>query len=156
VVLGVRYADERSIDLMAAPGLVSDLGVVTQDRNVPSWNFPLADFSQSPFVDAQAPSIELTYDDGADGVAIPVADFVLQGTFSADGTRLGGGVLEGLGDTRNVGALLGDDAPNAVCDLAAGFGVECIPCADLLPYCLRLRAEALEAEWIPGLELVER
>jgi hypothetical protein len=156
VLLGVRYVDDDSIDLLAAPGEVSDLGVVSQDRFAESWNFPIADFTEAPFVDASAPSIDLTYDSYGTTVAIPVTDFVLQGTFSADGTRLGGGVLEGFGDTRSVGALLGDDRPEAICELAAGAGVNCIPCEDTLPYCLRLRAEALEADWIPGLELVER
>lgn len=156
ILLGVRYVDGPAIDLLAAPGEVDPLGVVTQDPSADTWNFPIADFSGSPFVDAEAPQIELLYDAYGTEVAIPVTDFVLQGTFSADGERLGGGVLEGLGDTRSVGALLGDDRPEAICELAAGAGVECIPCADGLSFCLFLRAEALEGTWVPGLTLVER
>ncbi len=156
ILLGVRYVDGSDIDLLAAPGEVDPLGVVTQDRYAETWNFPLADFSEAPFVDAQAPQIELIYDAYGVEVGIPVTSFLLQGTFSADGSRLGGGVLEGLGDTRTVGSLLGDDRPEAICELAAGAGVTCIDCPDGGAYCLHLRAESLEGTWIPGLSLVER
>jgi hypothetical protein len=156
ILLGVRYVDGAAIDLLAAPGVVDPLGNVSQDRFADTWNFPLADFSGSPFVDATAPQIELTYDAYGTVVAIPVTSFVLQGTFSASGDAIGGAVLEGIGDTRTVGALLGDDRPEAICDLAAGAGVTCMACPDGGEYCLRLRAEDLEGTWIPGLSLVER
>lgn len=156
ILLGVRYLQGDAIDLVAAPGDIDPFGVVTQDRYADTWNFPIADFSESPFFSATAPSVSLSYDSYGITAEIPVTDFVLQATFSADGTRLGGGVLEGYGDTRGVGALLGDDRPEAICDLAGGAGVRCVPCPDGLPVCLFLRAEALEGEWVPGLQLVER
>lgn len=156
ILLGVSFLDGDQIDLVAAPGEVDPFGVVTQDSTADSWRFPIADFSDSPFVDASSPAISLVYSSYGTDVAIPVTDFVLQGTFSADGTRLGGAVLEGVGDTRAVGALIGDNRESAICDLAAGAGVDCIPCPDGPSYCLFLRAESLEGTWIPGLELVER
>jgi hypothetical protein len=153
ILMGIRYADDDSIDLLAAPGKTDEFGVVTQNLALQSWDFPLADFTGAPFLDAEAPQIELHYGD----MDIPVYDFVYQATFSADATTLGGGVLSGVGDTRNLGALLyQEDNPSAVCDLAAGIGVRCDPCpTDGMPYCLHLRAEALKGELLPGLILVE-
>lgn len=157
ILLGIQYADPLRIDLIGAPGVSDAFGVVEQDPVSASWDFPIADFSSSPFLDASSDEVTLQYSLGyGDAITIPVEDFVLQATFSPDATRLGGGVLSGLGDTRNLGELLGDpDNPAALCELAGGLGVTCQPCADGQSFCLRLVARDLEGTLIPGLELVE-
>ncbi len=156
VLLGVTYADPERIDLLGAPGLLDQLGNVRQDPNAPTWDFPLASFDQSPFLDVQAESIVLSYSDYGADVDIPVEDFVFQATFQPDGAALRGGVLVGLGDTRGIGALLGDDRPEALCELAEGLGVTCLPCTDGGPYCLNVRAERVDGELVPNLSLSEQ
>jgi hypothetical protein len=102
-----------------------------------SCDFPLADFTAAPYIDAPADQIVLVYQD----TEIPVTDFLLQGTFSADGTRFGGGILSGLADSRGAGDLLKQPGnEDALCDLAAGVGIQCEPCPDGQVYCLYLRA----------------
>lgn len=152
ILLGVRYADDVQIDLLAAPGKSDALGNVRQDLSLDSWDFPLADFTSAPYLNAPADHIVLTYQD----VEIPVTSFLLEGTLSADGTRFGGGVLSGLADSRNAGGLLkqqGDE--DALCDLAGQAGIHCEPCPDGEVYCLHLRAENLDGELLSGLVLVQ-
>ncbi|HHO51129.1 MAG TPA: hypothetical protein ENK18_09735 [Deltaproteobacteria bacterium] len=155
ILLGVRFADADQIDFLGAPGSTDTLGQVSQAQGVPTWNFPLSDFSQQPFIDAQAEQITLQYslDEVID---IPVQDFVLQATFSADGRSIGGGILSGRADTREIGLLLNPNDEGALCELSAGLGVFCEPCSDGQSYCLDLVARDLEGTLQPGLVLVER
>lgn len=155
VLLGVRYVDDTRIDVLGAPGLTDQLGNVSQDILAPTWDFPLTDFTTSPFLELQVEAITLQYRNGSTLLDIPVEDFVLQLTFSADGTRTGGGVLMGLADSRNLGVLLGNDDPDALCAIAQPLGVPCLPCADGGPYCLRIVGEDIEGDLVPGLTLVE-
>lgn len=152
VLLGVTHATDESIDLLGAPGIVDPLGIVSQDTAQDSWDFPITAF-EPPFVDAQAATIHLSYGSGSQAIDIPVEDFVFQATLSADGTRLGGGYLEGRGDTRNLGTLLGDADLDTLCVLAEGLGVSCVPCRDGMPYCLDLVGNDVEGTLLPGLEL---
>jgi hypothetical protein len=155
ILLGVKYADDTKIDLLGAPGVVDELGVVRQDPFAPTWDFPMADFTQAPYLDVSVSSIVLQYQAGA-AYDVPIEDFVLQGTFSADGNRLGGGVLSGLGDTRNLGPLVNDpDNPSAICYLAETVGASCVPCRDAQPYCLYVVAIDLEGVGLSGVTLVE-
>lgn len=156
VLLGVQYADATRIDLVGAPGIVDQFGVVTQDTSSASWDFPLSDFTQSPFLDARVDQIVLKYSDYGLTVDIPVEDYVFQATFQPDGRSLGGGVLSGRGDTRHLGELLGDDRPEAMCELAESLGVDCLPCNDGQPFCLDIRAEDIHGQLVDGLRLVER
>lgn len=157
VLLGVVYADPSRIDVVGAPGYIDNLGQIKQDLGAATWDFPMANFSDAPFIDLTAPRIELVYDDGCEA-RVPVTDFVLQGTFSADGTSIGGAVLSGIGDSRYLGCLLGDDDPAAVCNLAAPLGVECQPCGGDPEerYCLYIEVRDLEGVMLPELQLVER
>lgn len=83
---------------------------------------------------------------------LEVGEFVLEefeasGTFSADGDAIGGVRLSGIADTRSFVSLIGEDQEDdAVCNLMAGFGVECIACEDGTQRCLRLVLEDATAE----------
>ena len=155
ILLGIRLADDEYVKLVGAPGAVDTLGNVTQDRSSPTWNFPLADFTEAPYLDVAAPQIEFQYNDAGTSIQVPVEDFVLTGTLSSDGTELGGGVLSGLGDSRYIGAeLLGGD-PGDLCVLAEGLGVDCVPCSDGQPYCLQLVARSLEGTLLPELVITD-
>jgi hypothetical protein len=154
ILLGVTYANDDDIKLVGAPGETDPLGNVSQS-NGPVWIFPLADFTEAPYLDVTAPQIEFQYEDGNTPIRVPVESFALAGTLSSDGSRLGGGVLSGLGDSRYLGEeILGGD-PGDLCTLAAGLGVECVPCADGEVYCLELVARDLEASLLPELVITE-
>jgi len=156
VLIGVRLADDAQLDVIGSAGLVDPLGVVTQNLSAPSWEFPVADFSEQPFVDLAAESVVLPFNNGIEILDIGITDFVLQATLAVDGSALGGGVLSGLADTRNLGALFDDaDNPDAVCTLAAAAGAECESCPDGELYCLSLRAIDVDAEQVPGLVLID-
>jgi hypothetical protein len=152
ILLGVKFADDTRIDLIGAPGITDDLGIVSQDKSAATWDFPITDFTTAPYLETSVDRIVLKYID----TEIPVEDFLLQATFGPDGTTIGGGVLEGLGDSRNLHEIIpGNGDENMLCELAAGLGVSCVPCADGQPYCLYLKARDLEGSLLPNLVLVE-
>lgn len=156
ILLGVTYADDRFIDLLGAQGDVDNDGVVSQDLDQPAWDFALADFTGAPFVDGYSPEVTFVYADGNTLIDVPISEMSLQGTFSPDGTVFGGGVLAGLGDTRNLGSTInqpGNDG--AMCELAGGLGVECTACLDGEPYCLQMRAEHMVGTLLPDVALVD-
>ncbi len=156
ILLGVLYADAVYIDFIAALAIVSDIGGVTQDPDQDPWEFPTADFSGAPYFDATAALVELHVpDSGGDDIILPVEDFRLEGTFSADGAAIGGGRLTGLADTRDLGALLGSAGdPDAACDEAGTFGASCVACgSDGGMYCLEIEATGIEGTLLPGVVL---
>lgn len=156
ILLGVSSVQNGKIDVLAAQGAVSSDGVVSQDDSQASWDFPISDFSDSPYLRVSAPEVVFAFIDGGDTLDVPVTGFEITGTFSADGTELGGGTLAGLADTRNLGAAVQDPGnPEALCAVADGLGLDCGPCPDALPYCLQLRIEDLEGVWQPDLSLVD-
>ena len=155
ILLGVQYADRNNIDFLGAPGVVDPLGRIIQDANAPTWDFPVQSFAGQPYFEAEVSSITLEYyQDTSTTVVIPVQDFRLYATIASDGSFLGGAKLSGLADTRDMGVLIRDEGnPRAICDFAATIGVNCVDCADGLPYCLRLEAEDLAGTRVPGLTL---
>ncbi|MEN0068313.1 MAG: hypothetical protein AAGA48_39705 [Myxococcota bacterium] len=157
ILLGVVYADDSNIDLLGAPSQVNSLGQVSQAQE-PTWDFPLAEFDPSrPTFVTRADAIELVIrDSGVEG-PIPVTEFVLTGTLSADGTRLGGGTLAGVADTREFSdAFFGTE--NALCLLSeSSFQVACAPCeSDGEPFCLAIENRNLSGTQQEGLTLVNR
>ncbi len=150
LLITVTMADASSIDLLGALGELRDDGTYRQLRGEPTWDFPVADFSAAPYFSASAERIVIPYA----GIEIPVEDFTLSGTFTSDGTELAEAIVTGLGDSRDMGALLGQaDDPNAMCSLAAAAGVECEPCGDGEPYCLHIVAEEINAQYLPGVSI---
>ncbi len=148
----VTAADDTTIDLLGALGYQEDDGSFTQLTDLPSWDFPAGDFTDTPYFFAQAASITILYGD----IPIPLEDFTLEGSFTADGSQIVYGRATGLGDTRYLGALVNQpDVESAVCDLAGAMGVYCEPCADGEPYCLFIIAEDIEADYEEGLDVVE-
>ena len=152
-LLGVRYADDVRIDLLGAPGDEDVFGNLFQGSGA-TWDFPIGAFDGSPFFSVDAEQVVFQYD----GIEIPIHGAHLEGTWAPDGRSMGGGRLSGLGDTRDLGSFIdqGNEEASAVCDLAAGFGVQCEPCPDGFPYCLFLEALDIEGDLIEGLVLVPR
>lgn len=141
------------ITLMGAQGMVDGTsGEIVQNRSFSTWDFGQASFSDAPFFGATTAGIAIDYA----GSVIPMHNFHVEGTFSADGELIGGAMASGYGDTRDMGPLLqlGGD-PNAVCDFAAGLGLDCVECPDGNPWCLEIEAHFDDAEWLEGLDLRE-
>ena len=169
ILIGVREMaeDTSTITLLGAQGFVDGQGVYRQRKKrsdedgvqwwVPTWDFVDVRFDESPFFSGDATRIELMYS----GAKIPVHDFHLEGTFSADMAQFGEARLWGLADTRELGSVIDDNADNpetVVCDLVESAGISCEPCPDDdEPYCLFLKGEDITAEYVPDrvLERIE-
>lgn len=148
----VTAADDTTIDLLGALGYQEDDGSFTQLTDLPTWDFPAGDFSDSPYFFAQAAAIVIMYGD----IPIPIEDFTLEGSFTADGTEITYGRATGLGDSRYLGELVNQPGvESAVCDLAATLGVTCELCNDGEPYCLYIIAEDIDAVYEEGLDVIE-
>ena len=149
-LIGVPLANPTQLQLGFAIGDEADDGTITQDPGDAPIPFPVVDFSAQPYFEAQAPVVNLE----VSAVVIPVYDFAFSGTFSPDGTRIGGGTVQGIGDTRFAGPLLGSNDPDAVCTTAQGLGVQCGPCPnDGQSFCLPVSVQAIEGVEVPGLTL---
>lgn len=151
LLIGVVDADDTQITILGAQGKVDDVtGDVAQDKGYTTWDFGSADFSGAPFFSAGTDSIVIEYD----GTEIPVYDFYLEGSFESDAATIGGGMARGLGDTRNLGELIGlGSDPGAVCEFVAGVGLECETCPDGNDYCLTIEGYFEPSPLVPGLVL---
>jgi hypothetical protein len=77
----------------------------------------------------------------------------LRGTFTADGSSLGGGRMRGEVDLRSAGAApehwLGLTDPDDACALLIGFGSVCDPCStDGRSYCLVIEIDQISGEQV--------
>jgi hypothetical protein len=150
ILTGVQWADSKSLDLIGAEGYSDASGNILQYTGAPTWDYPTTSFVDAPFFQATAASMTVQIS----GVDVKIYNFALQATFSADGSAIGGGIVTGLGDTRDMGPLLGQpDNDNAVCSLAATVGAICEACPDEQPYCLQLSAQQVEGMRLPGVTL---
>jgi hypothetical protein len=140
ILVGVTSVDAKWIDTLGAPGIEDGVGGATQDLDQGTWDFPAADFTQAPYFTTDPTDIVITYSYDID-YEIPIYGFVLEGTFSADGSSIGGGKAGGIGDTRNLGPALslGDD-PDALCKYMSGFGLVCEACPDGVEACMYIEA----------------
>ena len=154
ILIGVTAADEAEISMMGALSLE---GSLDQDRCEPSIEFPVAaDFTEAPFFSINADELALSVSD----FNVGIKDFTLSGTFAADGSYMGGAVLAGPLDARDLvealigGGILeeGSDA-TAVCDLISAFSVNCEACSDGEEYCLSIHVDQIMADET-GSELV--
>lgn len=154
ILVGVTAASDTEINMM---GALSQEGSTDQDRCEPSIEFPVAaDFSEAPFFAIDADELALTIAD----FNVGIKDFTLSGTFASDGSYMGGAVLAGLLDARDlVEALIGggilEDGSDAssVCDLISAFSVACEACSDGEEFCLSIHVDQIMAEET-GSELV--
>lgn len=154
LLIGVVDANVDTLNLLGAQGRVDGTtGAILQHGSRETWYFGAADFRGRPFFSAYASAVPLTYED----TEIIFYNFTLEGTFSADGTAIGGSEVTGQIDTRNLGPLLqlGSD-DSAACDYVAGVGLQCIACPDGQDLCLDLRATFPTARLVDDLTLVPR
>lgn len=148
LLIGVGTTSGTSVAILGTQG-IEDGSSVIPDPSFPIWDFGTAVLDGAYFISAET-DIELEY-----GCAtIPIYGFQLEGTFAADGTSIGGGRAIGLGDSRDMGCLMGlGSDPNAICATAAGFGLSCESCPDGNPWCLTIEGYFDPAPEIEGLSL---
>ena len=150
LLLGVVDATDEALTLMGAQGFIHETsGDVLQDTDYATWDFGEADFTSSPFFAASGETV-FEYN----SYEIPVYSFAIEGTFSADGTTIGGASFRGLGDTRNMGPLLqlGND-PGVTCELLGKYGLTCEACPDEALYCLTIAGDFEDAELLEEVTL---
>ncbi len=141
----VSVKDLTGTDLTITGAIGDDDNPGTQDYCTPTFDFPAADFTGSPFFQLGPQRTEIA----VAGYEVTIDDLLISGTFSSDGSYFGGGVLSGLIDTRPLVGLVFDDEDdeNAICDFILGFGVSCVTCPDGSgDFCLELKAVDLVAE----------
>lgn len=153
LLFNVTAADDTTIDFLGALGYFDPSDSQYYQVDLPTWDFPAGDFTESPYFTAQADYITIMYDT----IPIPIEGFYLEGVFTADGASILEGRATGKGDTRHMAPLINqpEDAYSAVCEFAALAGVYCEDCADGEPYCLYIVAEDIQAAYVPGLSVVE-
>jgi len=145
ILIGVTDATETDISMM---GALSQEGSSSQDMCTATFDFPIAaDFSSAPYFSVSASELAIAIS----GFSISINDFVLSGDFSASGDMMGGAVLMGQIDARDLtgvlvdSELITDDDPQAVCDMISAFGVNCEECADGMEYCLTIHVDQINA-----------
>ena len=151
ILLEVTSASD-TIEFLGAIGDEDNPG--TQDYCTETLNFPeAADFSESPFFRIGPATTTIS----VAGYEVTIEDLEISGTFSDDGSWFGGGVLAGQIDTAPLAVLVGDDEEDdAVCNLVAGFGVECVECPNGTDLCLEIKAVDLSGTAIESdVEVIE-
>ena len=123
LLFGVDVVSDSAIDFIAALGIFDDFGNITQSTGL--WGFPNADFTAAPYFDANAEYLAIDYN----GIAIPIHNFNISGTFSPDGSAIGGAQFSGLGDTQDLGpAFLPNGDADTICNILEPLGAECEVC----------------------------
>jgi len=151
LLFGIEAATADSLDFIAALGLYNNVGGIDQASGL--WYFPGADFATAPYFDAFAETLAIDYN----GIAIPIFEFEISGTFSADMNKIGRAHFEGLGDTREIAINLMQDE-NGLCTLLAASGSECVQCPGAPAeesYCVFLAGDIEEVSLVPNMTLVE-
>ncbi|TNE90215.1 MAG: hypothetical protein EP330_09150 [Deltaproteobacteria bacterium] len=139
--LNVASASATEIQMVGALG--DDAGTA-QDVCSPTIDFPPADFSGNPYFEVNAEGQTTTI--SVEGIDIQIEDLIVSGAFAPDGTYIAGGVLAGRIDTRPLVDLVEEGgAEDAICELAAGIGVECEDCGGGEIFCLSLYVDNLSA-----------
>jgi len=125
LLFGVSNLVGDEIDFVAALGEQDNVTGVFEPVGA-QWDFGGVDFSTRPYFSAQTEQLVIPYATAE----IPVFDFSVSGTFSADGADIGEARFSGLGDTSGMGVLLNlGTEPSAVCTgLLASVGLDCIEC----------------------------
>ena len=153
LLFGIDSATETRLDFIAALGEYDNFGAVTQITGL--WSFPNADFSTTPYFEAFSDFLAIDYG----SISIPIHNFAISGTFSADGNTIGQANFSGLGDTRELGpALSSSFGEDAICNMLIAAGSQCEVCPGDTSgnaFCAFLAGSIEEVQIIPNLTLVE-
>ena len=151
LLFGVTGATDAEISIVGAQGGVSDTtGAIYQVTSLATWDFGTATFNEAPFFRAVAEVVGIDYGD----VTVNIYNFEVEGSFSPDGSSIGGAIANGLAYTRFLGSIIGlGDGWYEVCDFVANAGLECEMCPDGEETCLTLEAHFDDAPVVDGLTL---
>ena len=149
LLVGIAQADSETLTLHVAEGKKKVDGSYALLADGRSWTFDPADFTEQPYFHAQQSEVSLNYD----GNELPIRDFVIEGTFAPDGSSMGGLVVGGVADTRELSAAF-FESEEGVCELMADWGISCIPCEDGVELCLEVLAEDAVALIEPDLDII--
>ena len=115
-------------------------------------DFPLADFSQSPYFEIDPKNVSLHIG----GYDVVIYHFSISGVFTADGSTFTKAVGQGVFDGRELYPIMNDfgfalSSPDEFCTLLERVGVACQSCpSDGAQYCIPLSIEDMEAYEITG------
>jgi len=148
ILVGINSTDANVLSVI---GALSADGSDGQDFCSPSLDFPEADYTEAPFFNIGPQDTDIA----VGGYDLSISALQISGTFSADGSYFGGGVMSGQLDARILAPLLvnvvGTDDPDEICVLLAGFGANCTPCSsDGEEYCINILADQMTAELQDG------
>ena len=146
ILLGVTNVTDTEIEMI---GAISRDDSSDQDRCEPSIDFPEpADFTSAPFFSIGPENTTLS----ASGYDISINQLNVAGDFTSDGSAIGGAILSGEIDAREIvgalvgGGLLEEEDPDAVCELIGTFGVSCDACSsDGQAFCLSIYVDQITA-----------
>jgi hypothetical protein len=152
ILIGVNAVDASNITLMGALG--DGANPLGQDLCTASIDFPQAQFSGNPYFEV-GPQ-DLTLDIGA--AVFTLEDLEVNGAFAPDGSLIAGATLSGTIDTRDLIPLAAPGgADDAVCQIAAPFGVVCEACGDGSgDFCLSALITNIDATELAGVTLAVR
>jgi len=144
LLLGVTAVSDTEIQILGASSKSKE--DTEQNTCESSIDFPTAAFSE-PFFSVGPERTTLS----VSGMDVVISDLILSGDFASDASYIGGAILAGLIDARDLAGvlvdngLIEDEDPNAVCELIATFGVLCEACTDGEDYCLSIYVDQITA-----------
>ena len=147
LLVGVAGATDESLALVSAVSLDGS-EPPEQDTCEASVALPPAAFQGNPYF--QVPPQDLSIE--ASGYTLTVQKLKLSGTFAPDGSSIEGASVAGSIDTRPLVPLVDPEgADDAVCQLVASLGIECVDCPDGSgTYCLDLLVDDIPAPLTDG------
>ena len=149
ILAGVTSVSETISMLGAIASDGSD--PITQDYCTETFDFPTADFSEAPFFVLGPATTPLNIA----GFSVNIGDMLVSGTFAADGSYFGGGILSGEIDGREVSEAFDEiEDAEALCALAASVGASCEACTvDGEILCLSIKVDQITAVSVDDLTL---
>jgi hypothetical protein len=152
LLLGVSSVESSVIDFEAYLGYRDDVSPDWMPIDMDPWMFSGADFSSQPFFSAYTEMLTIPYG-SAD---IPVHGFAIEGTFASDASSIQKATFTGLGDTSQMGPLMGfGNDPEAVCSLLGQYGISCLDCPDGAGvYCVRLTGDIEQADLLQNVDVI--
>jgi len=143
ILIGVSEQGDAELQML---GALSDGIGGQQNYCYPSIEFPTAAAFEDPFFSVGPADTTLNVAD----VSVTISQLGISGAFAPDCTYFGGGRLTGELDARVlgplVGELLGEEDPDAICQLLTTFGVVCEACSsDGAEYCAAIEVVDIAA-----------
>lgn len=150
IFLAVKRQGADTLEMVSGMGVEGSSPPV-QDSCSETFQFPgSVRFQQAPYFTLAEGDLEVEWE----GATFPFGDAVFTGTFSPDGSWIGGGTLGATLDLRSFEDFLGIPAADA-CAITEEVGAPCQPCDDGTTACLTLLVDQMSWTELPGFSFVE-